>query len=410
MATSLIDFNALRPNAAMEAYQQGQQNQLAQLQLSQAQQAAQDAEAERSAWKGASNYAEVQQRLMGQGLGKQSLAVGAAEAKQRADKIALLKDTTALMKNTATQIMANPAIAEQALVQFGRQTGTDVSRELAQVQAMGGNLDAIKQFAAGHALEADKLLPKFQHLDTGGAIQMGTVNPVTGAFMPGQAVKKTMTPGEAGGAYKSTISVNTQLPASEEAQREFMKETRQTYSSLKQAPVALQNIDKAKALIPGAKGFMGQGGEPLLATASFLNNRLGTNIDTKGVTDAQELRSRLFMGILDNLKKLDSQPSAQQQAALQEALGSIGTDPKALPRVLDAFGESIRTKVDLHNQEVASAEGRGVKFPYDAKIKLPEAAKPPASKPSAVMTPAPAGVDAALWNVMTPEERKLWVK
>lgn len=185
----------------------------------------------------------------------------------------------------------------------------------------------------------------------------------------------------AAGAARNIMSVNTMLPASEEAQKDFIKSTRQTYDALKQAPVALQNIDKAKALIPGAKGFMGQGGEPMLQAASFLNNRLGTNIDTKGVTDAQELRSRLFFGILDNLKKLDSQPSAQQQAALQEALGSIGTDPSALPRVLDAFGESIRTKVDLHNQEVGSAETRGVKFPYDPKIKLPEAVKPAGATP-----------------------------
>ncbi len=182
-------------------------------------------------------------------------------------------------------------------------------------------------------------------------------------------------------AARNVMNVNTMLPASEEAQKDFIKGTRQTYDALKQAPVALQNIDKAKALIPGAKGFMGQGGEPMLQAASFLNNRLGTNIDTKGVTDAQELRSRLFFGILDNLKKLDSQPSAQQQAALQEALGSIGTDPSALPRVLDAFGESIRTKVDLHNQEVGSAEARGVKFPYDPKIKLPEAIKPAGTNP-----------------------------
>lgn len=381
MATSLIDFNALRPNAAMESYQQGQQNQLAQMQLGQQQQAIRDAEAEREAYKGAANFGEVSQRLMKQGLGKQALAVSAAEAKQRADKIALHKDKLTLMKAAASRAMADPANAEAILMDYAKQTGDDVTIELQRLRANGGDLEKNRLWAAGHALEADKLLPKFEKIDTGGAVQMGTVNPVTATFTPNQAVKKTMTPGEAGGAYKSTISVNTMLPASEEAQRDFIKGTRQTYDALKQAPVALQNIEKAKALIPGAKGFMGQGGEPMLQAASFLNNRLGTNIDTKGVTDAQELRSRLFFGILDNLKKLDSQPSAQQQAALQEALGSIGTDPSALPRVLDAFGESIRTKVDLHNQEVGSAETRGVKFPYDPKIKLPEAVKPAGAKP-----------------------------
>lgn len=164
--------------------------------------------------------------------------------------------------------------------------------------------------------------------------------------------------------------VDAFIPASETAQAEFMKETRQTFGTLKNAQPTLDNIEAAKALIPTAKGFMGTGGEPLLLAASFLNNRLGTKIDTKGVVDATELRSRLFFGILENLKKLDSQPSAGQQAIMQEALGNLGTDPNALGRVLDAFGDSIRTKVDSHNIEVSDAETRGVKFPYNARIVL----------------------------------------
>jgi hypothetical protein len=153
-----------------------------------------------------------------------------------------------------------------------------------------------------------------------------------------------------------------------------MKETRDTYGRLKDAPSVLDNIEKAKGLVKGAKGFMGPGGESLQQAASFLNNRLGTKIDTKGVSDAAELRSRLFFGIMDNLKKLDSQPTAQQQDALQAALGSLGTDPNALPRVLDAFGDTVRNRVERHNQEVTGAETRGVKFPYDPKITLPERA------------------------------------
>lgn len=192
------------------------------------------------------------------------------------------------------------------------------------------------------------------------------------------------------------VRVNAFVPASETAQAEYMKGARTTFEALRNAQPTLDNIEKAKALVPGAKGFMGTGGEPLLAAASFLNNRLGTSISTAGVTDAQELRSRLFFGILDNLKKLDSQPSQQQQMALQQALGSIGTDPTALPRVLDAFADSIRTKVDLYNADVTSAEDRGVKFPYRPQIQL----KPRAPLPgeTAAQTPgaAPAIPQAAI--------------
>lgn len=172
-------------------------------------------------------------------------------------------------------------------------------------------------------------------------------------------------------APTAITNVNTYTPASEAAQTEFMKGSRTTFDQLKHAPTVLENIEKAKALVPTAKGFMGTGGETMLEAAKFMNNRLGTSIDTAGIKSAEELNSRLFMGIMDNLKKMDAQPSQQQQAAMKQALGSIGTDPSAMNAVLDVFGDIVRGKVDIHNQEVAGAEQRGVKFPYDPVIKLP---------------------------------------
>jgi len=166
-------------------------------------------------------------------------------------------------------------------------------------------------------------------------------------------------------------TVNAYVPASEAAQGEYIKSTRATFDQLKHAPTVLDNIEKAKALIPTAKGFMGTGGETMLEAAKFMNNRLGTSIDTAGIKSAEELNSRLFMGIMDNLKKMDAQPSQQQQAAMKQALGSIGTDPNAMGAVLDVFGDIVRGKVDIHNQEVTDAEARGTKFPYNPVIKLP---------------------------------------
>lgn len=167
-------------------------------------------------------------------------------------------------------------------------------------------------------------------------------------------------------------TVNAYVPANEAAQGEYIKSTRATFDQLKHAPTVLDNIEKAKALIPTAKGFMGTGGETMLEAAKFMNNRLGTSIDTAGIRSAEELNSRLFMGIMDNLKKMDAQPSQQQQAAMKQALGSIGTDPNAMGAVLDVFGDIVRGKVDIHNQEVTDAESRGVKFPYNPVIKLPQ--------------------------------------
>lgn len=173
------------------------------------------------------------------------------------------------------------------------------------------------------------------------------------------------------GATKVQTNVNAYTPASEEAQKEFMKSSRVTYDQLKTAPSALANIEKAKALIPNAKGFMGPGGESLLHAAKFLNNRLGTKIDTQGIKNVEELQSRIFFNIMDNLKKMDSQPSELQQKVMMDSLGRIGTDPNALPAVLDAYAEVLRDKVSTYNAEVDGAVKRGVKFPYDPTIKLP---------------------------------------
>jgi hypothetical protein len=207
------------------------------------------------------------------------------------------------------------------------------------------------------------------------------------------------------GATNVQTNVNAFTPASEEAQRDFIRSTRTTYDTLKNAPGTIKNIEEAIKLIPSAKGFMGPGGESLLDAASFLNNRLGTNINTKGITDATELRSRLFQGIIENLRKLDANPTENQQNAMRVALGNIGTDPNALPAVLNSFADTVRSKVETHNAEVEGAVSRGVKFPYDPTIKLPT--------PSAVTTaPAaarPAGVPAEWKLHVDAQGRKAYV-
>ena len=229
----------------------------------------------------------------------------------------------------------------------------------------------------------------------GGALGSGTFNPTapiattTGAAPSVNALAPNLTGAptvnnlmqqqQGAGGYtqarpkgpSSITTVNAYVPASEAAQGEYIKSTRATFDQLKHAPTVLDNIEKAKALIPTAKGFMGTGGETMLEAAKFMNNRLGTSIDTAGIKSAEELNSRLFMGIMDNLKKMDAQPSQQQQAAMKQALGSIGTDPNAMGAVLDVFGDIVRGKVDIHNQEVIDAEARGTKFPYNPVIKLP---------------------------------------
>lgn len=175
---------------------------------------------------------------------------------------------------------------------------------------------------------------------------------------------------------KPMVSIDMSAKASEEAAKDFTKSTRATYDQLKSAPILLRNIDEAKALIPQAKGFMGPGGESMLEAAKFLNARIGAKINTEGVKSAEELRTRIFFNIMENLKKMDAQPSEMQQMMMRDALGKLGTDPNALANVLDAYGDTIRDKVDLFNREVSGAEKKGTQFPYDPRIILPPRTAP----------------------------------
>lgn len=196
------------------------------------------------------------------------------------------------------------------------------------------------------------------------------------------------------GAAQTITNVNAFAPASVEAQKQFVQAAADERKVLRNAPDTLTNIDAAIKLIPSASTFMGKGGEPLLAAASFLNNRLGFGISTQGVTDATVLRTRLFEGILDNLKKLDSQPSQEQQRVLSEALGNLGTDPAALEQILNRIGETVRSRVDRFNTDVTDAETRGVKFPFTPQIKLPAPKFAPGAAAAQIpgQGPAPAAV------------------
>jgi hypothetical protein len=189
-------------------------------------------------------------------------------------------------------------------------------------------------------------------------------------------------------AGAAQTNVNAYVPASVEAQKQYIQDIAKERTVLRTAPDTIKNIEAAIKLIPTASTFMGKGGEPLLAAASFLNNRLGLSINTQGVTDATVLRTRLFEGILDNLKKLDSQPSQEQQRVLSEALGNLGTDPAALEQILNRIAETVADRVDRYNTDVNESEARGIKFPFKPQITLPQRQRATGSASSQIPTSA----------------------
>jgi hypothetical protein len=192
------------------------------------------------------------------------------------------------------------------------------------------------------------------------------------------------------------VEINSSDTAETQAAKSFMADIAEARKTLRNTPAQIENLEAAKQLVLNskAKDFMGPGGDAFRTAASFFNNRLGANINVEGVTDASELKSRLFRGILDNLKKMDPNPTERQQAALSEAIGSLGTDPLALPRILDTFIETSRRQVEMYNEDVKSAEDRGVAFPFNPYIKLPPRASSTDAAPATATATAPAAAAA----------------
>ena len=168
------------------------------------------------------------------------------------------------------------------------------------------------------------------------------------------------------------VTVNTGEKASEKTLGEAGSAIIKSAQAIQNYPSSIANLREVKKLIPSAKDMLGGGAETLNNTVNFLNNRLGTNINVKGLTAAAEIRSRLFEGVIARLKQMDSQPSQIQQAALAEALGTIDTDPDALAKVIDVWIDEMQNKVKTHNTQVDKVVKSGNAPAGDWKVDLPE--------------------------------------
>ena len=413
-----LNFNILAqqgPQNFMQGYAQGnelrnrmaqqrQQEQLADLQVQNALREQRMAGEEEAAYKAAGgDMARLQQELMGRGLGKQSMAVGAQISKQQADRIAMLKQQHDLVKTAAAQVMANPEAAVQTLTAFGHRTGIDMNDDLAQVQALGGDPAKIKQWAAGIALEADKLLPQLNTRDIGGQIQDRRYNPVTGQIEIIGTTAKTITPDA--------------IAADARARQDLAFRVSQA------SPEAIQA--RAKAEAQGRAAGEGDGilkateGERKAATLLGILQNAEVVIDT--VSGKKSQPGPLSSAVPSALKNEDRQRMEAAQldfldAALTLSTGAAYTKEQLEGKVKTYFPQYGDKKETLADK--AKRRGELVEMARIAAGRAAGAIKQPTPKPEpggafTQQQPAskpPAGIDAALWNVMTPQERALWQK
>jgi hypothetical protein len=177
------------------------------------------------------------------------------------------------------------------------------------------------------------------------------------------------------GATKLGLEIQNQLPFKQQIQKGAADTLIKNFETLQNIPSTLQNMDKMIELSKQPI-FAGVGAEAKLNAAKLLNNNFGTNISAEQVKNTETFKSAAYMGILENLKKTDANPTMQQQNALKEALGNIGTDPSAIPAVIGVYRDVLVNKAQQHNRQVKETQAKGVEYPFDISIGLPEIKAP----------------------------------
>lgn len=173
------------------------------------------------------------------------------------------------------------------------------------------------------------------------------------------------------GANNTLVNLNAFEPYLNKVQGKMGESLVGEFDTLKSIPAQIAQLDKVASLAP--KSFAGNMGQQKLEAAKFLNNTLGLNVATDKIQNTEQLNTVLFTNIMENLKKMDASPSQMQQAEMQKGLGSIATDPTALPKVVNIYKEILLDKAKEHNRRVNESMSGPAKarYAYDITIPIP---------------------------------------
>lgn len=175
-------------------------------------------------------------------------------------------------------------------------------------------------------------------------------------------------------ASAQNINISSGMPFQEKIFENSAIGLMKDFDTLKSIPSQVKTLDRVAQLAP--KSFAGSAANAKLEGAKFLNNNLGLNIAPDKIVATEELRTVLFTNIMDNLKKMDASPSQEQQRIMQASLGNIGTDPAALPAVVNVYKQILLDKANEHNSRVDQTVEKGFKYPYSIKVNVPTAEAP----------------------------------
>lgn len=181
-------------------------------------------------------------------------------------------------------------------------------------------------------------------------------------------------------------------------------------SAAEGAPKAAATADRIMDILESGKVFTGTGANVRLQLAKALN--LAGKTDEEKIANTEVLGAQLAETTLGAIKSSNlgagqGFTNADREFLEKAKAGQITFEAESLKRLAKLSRQAAEQSAEAWNKRVkqipASAlEGTG--------ITTEPVVVPKRGKKAEAATPAPAGVDPALWNVMTPQERALWQK
>jgi hypothetical protein len=266
-----------------------------------------------------------------------------------------------VLKTGATQVLANPTLANAIRVtqEVGRMTGSDVSADLAQLTELGENPEAIRRWAAGHALEADKLLPKFESQQN---VMVNGV-PTSRILSIDQLTNKASTlEGSAAPTYNKPAA-STVVNVNNAQEKEFEKQLGKgqadkvlaSKASAEDAAQILATNMVGKTLLD--KGMLTGVGANFFTTLNQGLSQAGIDF---GYADAAQNSQAYGALMAANTAKIIKQfgagtglSDADREYALKAAAGDIKMDEKAIRKILGINNRAAQNAITKHNRDVS---------------------------------------------------------
>jgi len=266
-----------------------------------------------------------------------------------------------VLKTGATQVLANPTLANAIRVtqEVGRMTGSDVASDIAELTSLGDNPEAIRRWAAGHALEADKLLPKFENQQN---VMVNGV-PTTRVLSIDQLTNKASTlEGSAAPTYNKPAA-STVVNVNNAQEKEFEKQLGKgqadkvlaSKASAEDAAQILATNMVGKTLLD--KGMLTGVGANFFTTLNQGLSQAGIDF---GYADAAQNSQAYGALMASNTAKIIKQfgagtglSDADREYALKAAAGDIKYDEKAIRKILGINNRAAQNAINKHNKDVS---------------------------------------------------------